>query len=166
MDKKKEISQLSRAQYQYDRLISDFAEHYLELERAEYLPMPDKKIFDIWLRHLHTELRPKLLNAQQAMASHFGFQLGDRIKAHDVELYVFKISCYPLELVVRLEGYSVKKDGKPALSPASVEIKETSNVERLKGALPAEVLEPLLFPFSTRLANVKHLIEETIRSFI
>jgi hypothetical protein len=153
---------LGRAEYRYNRLVYEFADHYLELQRAGYSPLPDIAAFNQWLSHLHREIRPSLLKAQQTIASHFGFQLGDHVKANGVELYAFKISCYPLEDIVRLEGYSVKKDGKPAQSGTFVEVKETSIVEKLRGSLTDSDLESQLFPSSTRLSNVKSFVQAAI----
>lgn len=162
IEDKNKISLLGRAEYRYDRLVSDFAEHYLELKRAEYSPLPDMAVFELWLSHLHHEIRPSLLEAQQAMTSHFGFQLGDHVRANGVELYVFRISCYPQENLVRLEGFNAKKDGKPGQSGTFVEVQEDTRVERLKGALATDDLERLLFPGSTRLSNVRSFIQATI----
>lgn len=54
------------------------------------------------MAHLQQEIRSSLMQAQQELASHFGFKLGDHVKANGVELYAFKISCYPLEDIARL----------------------------------------------------------------
>lgn len=161
---KNKISLLGRAEYRYDRLVSDFAEHYLELKRADYSPLPDIAVFNLWLYHLHNEIRPSLLEAQRAIAAHFGFKLGDHIKANGVGLYVFKISSYPLEDIVRLEGYSVKKDGKPTRSGVFVEVQEDTQVEVLKGILEESELGSVFFPGSTRLENVKSFIQSAINN--
>lgn len=165
IENKNKVSLLGRAEYRYDRLVSEFAEHYLELKRAEYSLLPDIAVFELWLAHLRNEIRPSLLRAQEAMASHFGFKLGDHVRANGTELYVFRISCYPLENLLRLEGLNARKDGKPAQSGTYVEVQEDTKIERLKGALSAGELEPRLFPGSTRLANVKSFIQGAIGNF-
>lgn len=162
IENKNKISILGRAEYRYDRLVSEFAEHFLELKRAEYSPLPDIAVFEQWLSHLHNEIRPSLLKAQQAMATHFGFELGNHVRANGHELYVFNISCYPLENLVRLEGFAVRKDGKPAQSGTFVEVQEDTRVERLKGALATGELEHRLFQGSTRLVDVKSFIQAAI----
>ncbi|MEK7415037.1 MAG: hypothetical protein AAB263_17165 [Planctomycetota bacterium] len=157
---KTQISLLNRAEYRYDLLVSNFAEHYLELTRANYEPRPDIAVFTNWLRHLHCDIRPSLLNAWEGMASHFGFALGDKITLGPITLYAIRLSCYPLEEIVRIEGIAAKKDGKPSQSMLTLAVSEHSQIQRHEQKVGKNVLEPLLFPGTTRLANVRKFIED------
>jgi len=158
IENKNRVSLLARAEYRYHRLAIEFSDNYLELKRAEYSPLPDIVTLKSWLSHLHNEIRPSLFKAQALLASHFGFQLGDRIKVNQMELYVFRISCYPLENIVRLEGYNVKKDGKPGQTVTFIEVQENEKVEKLNGAL--KEVESLIFSEVTRSENIKCFISE------
>jgi hypothetical protein len=62
------INLLGRAEYRYDRLVSDFSEHYLEIMRSGYQPAPDLEILHSWLRHLNFEIRPSLLESWKSAA--------------------------------------------------------------------------------------------------
>jgi hypothetical protein len=77
-------------------LVSDFAEHYLELVKVGYKELPDISILDTWLRHLHLDIRPALQRAWEQIAAHYGFALGDKIRVEHpkqsaVEVYAVRI---------------------------------------------------------------------------
>ena len=153
------IIRLGRAEYRYDRLVSDFGEHYTELVRANYQPLPDIAAFRCWLRHLVVELRPGLLDAWRDMAGHYGFALGDKITAEGTGIYVVRMSCYPLEEIVRFAGFAVKKDGKRAQSSVEVAVKEHSSIQKHSESLDEAILRPLFFQGSSRLANVQTFLQ-------
>lgn len=159
---KDQIAFLGRAEYQYDRLVSDFAEHYLELIRAEYKTLPDIQIFQIWLKHLQKEIRPSLLNAWTSMAEHYGFKLGDKIVVGTQELYAVRASCYPLENIVRFTGFNVKKDGKPGQSAIDVSLNEDTKVRNGDVSLDSELLSTLFFEGTSRLPDVKQFLRDEI----
>jgi hypothetical protein len=159
---KTRISTLGRAEYRYDRLVSDFAEHYLELARAGYEVLPDIMVFRCWLKHLHTEIRPSLLDAWRNMADLYGFKLGDRISVEGSDVYVVRVSCYPLEDIVRFTGYGSKKDGKPSQSSVTATVKERSVVQKHGQSLDEATLSSLYFEGSSRLPNVKQFLQDEI----
>jgi hypothetical protein len=159
---KTRISTLGRAEYRYDRLVSDFAEHYLELMRADYKVLPDIAVFHGWLKHLHTEIRPSLLNAWRSMAGLYGFKLGDRISVEGSDVYAVRVSCYPLEDIVRFTGFGTKKDGKPSQSSVTVSVKENSVIQKHGQSLDEATLAPLYFEGSTRLLPVKKFLQDEI----
>ncbi len=159
---KTRISTLGRAEYRYDRLVSDFAEHYLELVRADYEVLPDIAIFRVWLKHLHTEIRPGLLGAWRSMAGLYGFKLGDRISVEGSDVYVVRVSCYPLEDIVRFTGFGAKKDGRPSQSSVTVSAKENSKVLKHDQSLDEATLSSLYFEGSSRLPNVKQFLQDEL----
>jgi hypothetical protein len=159
---KTRISTLGRAEYQYDRLVSDFAEHYLELVRANYEVLPDITAFRGWLKHLHSEIQPSLLDAWKSMADLYGFILGDRITVEGTDVYVVRVSCYPLEGIVRFTGFASKKDGKPSQSSVTVSVKENSVVHKHGQSLDETTLSSLYFEGSTRLPDVNQFLLDEI----
>jgi len=159
---KPRIVTLGRAEYRYDLLVSNFAEHYLELVRADYKTLPDIEIFRGWLKHLHTEIRPALLDAWRGMADCFRFRLDDRILVEGSDLYAVRVSCYPLEDIVRFTGFGAKKDGKPSQSTVIASVKETSVVQKHGQSLDEATLASLYFEGSSRLPNVKQFLQDEI----
>lgn len=158
LELKDKIAILSVGEYRYDRLVSEFADHFLALKERSYSPLPDLAVFDAWLSHLQCELRPALLSAEEEMAAIFGFSLGDQVRAKGVTLYVTQVACYPLEMIVRLRGLGVKKDGKPSATGTFVEVDESVGVQKLKGILDRAQIEAMRSQGSSR--------EESVRSFI
>jgi hypothetical protein len=161
-ESRERIIVLGRAEYRYDRLVSAFAEHYIELVRANYETLPDLEILRGWLLHLHRTIRPNLLQAWHSLAEHFGFRLGDRISVDGTELYVIRVSCYPLEQTVHFLGYGVKKDGKPTQSSVTVSLTENTVVQKSDRALEASVIAELYFESSSQQPNVKSFLAAEI----
>jgi hypothetical protein len=153
------ISLLGRAEYRYDRLVCDFAEHYLALSEAGYQPLPELGIVQNWWHQLNSVIRPELLAAWRAMAKHYGFALGARVCCGDAELYVVRVSCYPLENTVRFLGFGIKKDGSAAQSSVSVAVKEDSVVALVGQQLSSEVLSPLYFESSSKVAAIRAFLD-------
>jgi len=152
---KDKISTLGRAEYRYDRLVCEFADHYLELADAGYEPLPEISILRTWQNQLDSIIRPSLLQAWQAMAARYGFSLGERVRCLDGDLYAVRVSCYPLENVVAFSGFGIKKDGTPSRTAVTVTANEETVFERMGGCLPRAVLEPLYFEGSTRIQAVR-----------
>lgn len=157
---KNRINHSGRAEYRYDRLVSDFSEHYLELKRSGYEVLPDLQILHAWLTHLNRAIRPTLLESWRKVAKHAGFSLGDLIEVDGVKLYAIKADSYPDLDYVRFTGFGARKDLSPSRTATSVEIKETTKATRLGKALEASVIEPLFFEGSSRLPNIKEFLSQ------
>lgn len=159
---KNQINLSGRAEYRYDRLVSDFSEHYLELKRSGYEVLPDLQILHAWLTHLNRVIRPALLESWRKVADHAGFSLGDLIEVDGIKIYAIKADSYPDLDYVRFTGFGAKKDLSPSQAAASVEIKETTKAIRLGKSLDASVIEPLFFEGSSRLSSVKDFLSQEL----
>lgn len=161
----KRIVVLGNAEYRYDRLTADFAEHYLALQATGYEHLPDVAILLDWLRQLHHHIQPALLAAWQEVAGHYGFALGDKISVERprraaVEVYAARISCYPGENIVRVEGFGVKKDGGAGKTATYAELVARTTVTRDGRRLDPVLLASVHFETSSRQADVKAFIEK------
>jgi hypothetical protein len=159
---KNRINLLGRAEYRYDRLVSDFSEHYLELVRSGYEPIPDLKAFHSWLKHLNFEIRPSLLECWKEVAHHKKFELGDLIEVEGTKIYAVRADSYPDLDYIRFTGYGVKKDEKPGQTSVSVNIKETTAVTRFSKKLEESILTPIFFEGSCRLSNVREFLNNEL----
>ena len=159
---KNQINLCGRAEYRYDRLVSDFSEHYLELKRSGYEVLPDLQILHVWLTHLNRVIRPTLLESWRKVAEHAGFSLGDLIEVDGIKLYAIRADSYPDLDYVRFTGFGTKKDLSPSRTSTTVEIKETTKATNLGKSLDASVIEPLFFEGSSRLSNVKEFLGQEL----
>ena len=151
---KNKICLLDRAEYHYDCLVMYFADHYLSLTEAGYEPLPDLQALHSWLRHLHFEIRPALLECWKAAASQAGFELGDLIEVDGTKLYAVSASAdFGLDYI-RFRGLEAKKDGSPGKTRTDVLIRENTVVTRLGKKLEASILAPLFFEIKYRLFRV------------
>ena len=157
---KDQINLLGRAEYQYDRLVSDFSEHYLDLKRAGYTILPEVQNLHAWLAHLNRVIRPTLLGLWREFAERAGFSLGDLIEVEGVKIYAVKADAYPDMDYVRFTGFGVRKDHSPSQASVSVNIKAETRVKKLGKSLGASVIEPLFFEGSSRLPNVKEFLKQ------
>ena len=87
---------------------------------------------------------------------------GDRISVEGSDVYVVRVSCYPLEDIVRFTGYGSKKDGKPSQSSVTATVKERSVVQKHGQSLDEATLSSLYFEGSSRLPNVKQFLQDEI----
>ncbi len=159
---KNQINLSGRAEYRYDRLVSDFSEHYLELKRSGYEVLPNVQILHTWLAHLNREIRPVLLECWKGVAEQAGFSLGDLIEVDGVKIYAVKADAYPDLDYVRFTGFGVKKDLSPSQTAVSVNIKETTKVTKLGKSIGASLIEPLFFEGSSKLPNVKEFLKQEL----
>jgi hypothetical protein len=155
---KNTISKLGRAEYRYDRLVCEFADHYIALAEAGYEHLPDLQVLREWQSQLNSVIRPGLLDAWRSMAAHFGFSLGDRIKGNDVDLYVVRMSCYPLENIVRFTGFGVKKNGERSSSSVDVTATEQSELKRTGHCLSQDEVDSLFFEGTTRSQRIREFL--------
>jgi hypothetical protein len=132
------------------------------LVRAHYEVLPDITAFRGWLKHLHSEIQPNLLGNWKSMADLYGFKLGDRISVEGSDVYVARVSCYPLEGIVRFTGFANKKEGKPSQSSVTVSVKENSVVHKQGQSFDETSLSSLYFEGSTRLPDVKQFLLDEI----
>jgi hypothetical protein len=158
------INLLGRAEYHYDCLVTYFAQHYLDLKEAGYEPLPDRDVFQKWLRHLNRDIRPNLLQAWKEMAAEFGFQLGDRVILDGTDFYPARVSCYPRENIVRFTGFASKKDGKPGSSSVTAAAKPGAKVEHKPQKLDPALLESVYFEGVSRMHNVKEFLKSELAS--
>lgn len=156
------IDLLGRAEYRYDRLTADFSEHYLELTRTGYEPVPDLQILHSWLKHLNFEIRPSLIECWKAVANQAGFELGDLIEMDGAKLYAVKANSYPDSDCVRFTGFGVKKDRAPSQTATSVNVNESTMATRLGKRLEESILVPLFFEGSSRLPSVREFLKSEL----
>jgi hypothetical protein len=145
-------------------LISYFAEHYLDLAKAGYEPLPDLQVLHPWLKHLHFEIRPALLECWKAVASRAGFELGDLIEVDGTKLYPVQAAAYPDLDDVTFTGFEAKKDGSPGKTYTDVEVRENTVVTRLGKKLEASILTPLFFRGirGSRTTPIKEFLENEL----
>lgn len=159
---KQQINTLSRAEYGYDRLTSEFAERYLDMTKAGYAEVPDLQIFHAWLQHLHFDIRPAAVERWKAVAKLFGFALGDLIEVDGTQLYVVKAIAYPDLDYICFTGFNAKKDGSPGRTAVHINIKENTQLIRLGKQMEEAEIAPYFFEGSSHLPAVKAFIQSEL----
>ncbi|RUO34811.1 hypothetical protein [Aliidiomarina soli] len=156
---KNQINVLSRAEYAYDRLTSQFVEHYLSITQASYKTIPDLEVLHTWLKHLNFEIRPALVEHWRAVANLAGFELGELVEVDGTKLYAVKASAYPDLDYISFTGFNAKKDGSPGRSSVHASLWENSRVTRFDKRMDEATLTPYFFEGSSRLPQVKDFLQ-------
>lgn len=156
---KNQINVLSRAEYAYDRLTSQFVEHYLSITKAGYQTAPDLDVLHRWLKQLNFEIRPALVEHWRAVAHLAGFALGELVEVDGIRLYAVKASAYPDLDYINFTGFNAKKDGSPGRSSVHANLWENSRVTRLGKSMDEAMFTPYFFEGSSQLPQVKDFLQ-------